>query len=432
MVKYLFNRVSDTSAADDGVPWISRRQQRSMLRNILLGTVSTALFVGLPTAPLLAGTQTTAGLFGLPLPNLPIPGGASAGDLFKGAAANQAIKALGSTFTNEAPIVSSADAIFPTVKMLPGGAFQPQAMPASLVSKIQNSDGSVVLNPGDYMIPVNVFCMKASAHSPDGHRYLLAPLKGKWANIIIALNARSAGTAIPHTQLQVLSWNLQAGMKYEELTPESRAIVDRLLPDYKSQLSRSFYEQIEATWSQFSGTIPGLPSMDSALSKLGNTGKAIITLRQTRETLMRYGNNFEALSRTLVLTGQGETSKSAADSTPWSKVSPQVYARLVTQGNYATPGELQLRVSDSNPISLKGVGVATADKSGLVKLAVQPVKVPITGLVGDPQDQSVQPLSMSPQPNNNPKEEEESGTGSLQIEEKGFSGPQPRDPLNQV
>jgi hypothetical protein len=396
------------------------------MQKALIGAAAMTLMLGF-SLPLKA-TTVTAGLFGLPTPSLPIPGGSIEGVL-QGAVMDQLVKALGSTLIGEAPIVSSSEAVFPTVAQLPGAGFNPQALPGTLISQIRSSpDGSVTLPPGDYRIPVNVFCMKVSAHSPAAHRYLLAPLKGKWADVVTALNARSAGTSIPHTRLQVLSWNLQAGMKYEELTPELRAIVDQLLPDYKSRLSRSFYEQIESTWGQLSGTIPGLPSMDASLGRLGDVGRAIVTLRQTRNTLMQYGNSFEDLSRTFVLRGQTNSGDSA--NTPWSRISPQVYARFVTQGNYADPGELQVRVLPAS-VSLGGLGlrVATTNLAGVPPLAATPVKVPLAGLVGEPQDASVQPLSMSPRLEE--QDEEETGSGSLQIQERGFSGPQP-DPLNQV
>ncbi|HEY9643406.1 MAG TPA: hypothetical protein V6C57_23150, partial [Coleofasciculaceae cyanobacterium] len=296
------------------------------LRKIGVGMAIASLLVSETTAPSLAAPsslaspQITAGLFGLPIPNIPIPGG-SLENVLQGAIAEQLIKALGGTLSTEAAITSSPNAIFPTVVTLPGSPFQPQAVPSTLIQQLHNSnDGTVAFLPGDYTIPIDVFCMKVSAHSPDGHRYLLAPLEGKWADIITALNARSAGTSIPHSQLQVLSWNLQAGMKYEELTPELQAIVDQLLPEYKSRLSRSLYETIEAKWSELASTIPGLPSMDSSLERLGEVGRAIATLRDTRETLMRYGNDYEALSRRLVVTGhQASADRSAlpgGESTP--------------------------------------------------------------------------------------------------------------------
>jgi len=90
-----------------------------------------------------------------------------------------------------------------------------------------------------------------------------------------------------------------------------------------------------------------------------------------------------------------------------------------------------VRVVNAGSIGLQpGQWVAATSLAGTLNLAAVPVKVPLAGLVGDPQDASVQPLSMSPKPDD--KDEEESGSGSLQIQEKGFSGPQRSDPLNQV
>jgi hypothetical protein len=397
----------------------------------LFGTAVAVLMVSLPgqsaraqPSPPLPPTAEPQiiGLFGISIPSIPgLPtSGGAVGEILKGAAAEQVIKALGTTLTEEAPIQSSSSATFPTINILPGAAFQPQS--PNLIAKIR-PDGSVALAPGDYRIPVDVFCMKASAHSPAGHRYRLAPLKGKWADIVAALNARSASTTIPHSQLQVLSWNLQAGMKYEELTPELRSVVDQVIPEFKPRLSRSFYEQIEAAWGQVSSTVPGLPSLDGALGKLGDVGKTIVLLRQTRSTLMQYGNNFEALSRSLVLTGGQQAIPGGAANTPWSQVSPQVYARLITDGNYASPAEFQIRVTATPILSSRSAATKPCKTPNLVQ-------VPITSLVGDPGNSAVQPLSISPRP---PKDndEDESGSGSLQIQERGYSGPQTA-PLNQV
>jgi hypothetical protein len=169
--------------------------------------------------------------------------------------------------------------------------------------------------------------------------------------------------------------------------------------------------------------------MDSALGRLGEVGRTIVTLRQTRETLLRYGSNFEALSNAFVLPGQATTPSDGAN-TPWSQISPRVYARLVTQGTYADPGELQVRVIAEAPVGLQSRHLVATTNLASLNLSATPVKVPLAGLVGDPQDSSVQPLSMSPSPDD--KDEDDSGSGSLQIEERGFSGPQPPAPLNQV
>jgi hypothetical protein len=339
---------------------------------VALLTGLTATANPLPQSPSPIATPQTVALFGIP--KIPVPGGSVEG-VIKGAASKQVVKALGETLQKEAPIASSAKDVFPTVAKLPGKAFNPNGNAQPVLQQLRTSkDGTVMLPPGDYAVPVDVFCMKASASSPNGHRYLLAPLKGKMADVITALNTRSIGSNVPHSQLQVLSWNLQAGMKYEEMSPEMRTLVDRFLSDFKPRLKRSYYEQVEATWKQVSSTVPGVPSLDSAIADMGEVGKTINTLRQTRAALISNSNNFDALSR-LFVTSDASAKAGGAANTPWSQISDRVYGRMVTEGNYSTPGELQIRVIPGSS--------ATA-------------KVGITNLVADSQTPKIQPLSMSP------------------------------------
>lgn len=359
----------------------------------------------------LVSTSQQLAQFNIRLPGIGIPSVPSVGDIFKGAIANQVTQALGSTLQTEAPIVSSAQDVFPTVDTLAGQPFRPSGDLRPLLQQIKtSSNGAILLAPGDYAIPINVFCMKHNASSPSGHRYLLAPLKGKLADVITALNSRTVGLNLPHSQLQVLSWNLQAGMKYEEMT-SVRTIIDQVLPDFKPRLSRSFLEQIEATWSQLSGTIPGLPSLNASLNRLGEVGKTVAMLKQTRETLLRYGNNYESLSRSLV----NSDAKASSGETPWSRLSDRVYARMVTQGNYSTPAQMQVRV-------LPGVG-ANATSSQIASGRAETVPVNLTNLVAEPQNSKIQPLSMSPQLDSK-EAEDDTGSGTLQLNGEGFTGPQ--------
>ncbi len=371
--------------------------------------------------PVLA-TPTTLAQFNIPLPNLGIPGLPSVDRVIKGAIADQLTQALGHTLQTEAPITSSAQAIFPTVTALPGGTFRANGDLGQIWQQIRSSrDGTVLLVPGDYAIPISVFCMKHAASSPSGHRYLLAPLQGKLADVIVALNSRTAGLDLPHSQLQVLSWNLQAGMKYEELTPELRSIVDRVLPDFKPRLTQSFLEQIEVSWSNLSSTVPGLPSMDSSLNRLGEVGKTVVTLKQTRATLLRYGNDYQSLSHALV----AQDARATSSETPWSRVSDRVYARMITQGDYSTPAELQVRVVDETR-AIVPLQIATSQGLDGALLANAPVPVKLTNLVADPQNAGIQPLSMSPQPpkSNRDEDEDESGSGSLELKGEGYTGKQ--------
>jgi hypothetical protein len=323
-------------------------------------------------------------------PDLPsIPGLPSAESLVKG----ELYKALAKTLGEEGPIVSSTQASYPTVDRLPGEAFNLTQAAANGRTVTLDAAGVALLKSGDYLVPVDVFCMKHNASSPAAQRYLLAPLKGKMADVIAALNSRSTGKGINHGQLQVLSWNLQAGMKYDDMTPENRAIIDKLIPDHKSKLTKNFLEMIESTYNRFAPMVPGLPSsINGALDRLGDVGKTFSQMRQVQSELRQYGNDYSALSRLLTSSDRGNGFQAGGDAnTPWSKINDRLYGRLVTENSYSGPARLQLR-------ALPGANSE----------ANQPVALNLTQTVADPQTPSIQPLSMSPQePGTPPKKEDE-------------------------
>ena len=106
-------------------------------------------------------------------------------------AVRAALSEFGKTVGDQLPIVLSPSDAYPTAD-LPGAPFAPHAAPHVIASLRNSSDGTVALAPGDYAFSVDVFCMKASAHSPSGHRYLVAPLRGAAADIFRALTPVSS------------------------------------------------------------------------------------------------------------------------------------------------------------------------------------------------------------------------------------------------
>jgi hypothetical protein len=316
-------------------------------------------------------------------PDLPrIPGLPSAEELVKG----ELYKALAKSLGEEGPILSSTKASYPTVDRLPGEAFNPTQAEVNGRTVTLDNTGKAVLPAGDYLVPVDVFCMKHNASSPAAQRYLLAPLKGKLADVIAALNSRSTGQGINHGQLQVLSWNLQAGMKYDDMTPENKAIIDKLIPDHKSKLTKNFLETIESTYNRFAPAVPGMPSsINSALDRLGDVGRTFSQIRQVQSELRQYGNDYSALSRLLTSSDRGNGFQAGGEAnTPWSQIGDRLYGRLVTENGYSGPARLQLRALPGQPVAFK-----------------------LTETVADPQTPSIQPLSMSPQNTGTPPKKEE-------------------------
>ena len=318
-----------------------------------------------------------------------IPGIPPVQNVIKGAALQQATKALGVTLTEEAPLRLSSASPYPTVAQPPGGAFGNSLSSRARVAR----DGSITLGPGDYQLGVQVFCLAVHLHSPSQNTFSLAPLQGKWADIISAVQTRGTLAGVAHPDLQMLSWQLQAGMKYQELSSRSRSLVDSLIPEYRSRLNESYFEQIQGTWNKYASQIPGVPSLDSMLGQMGDVGQAILQLEQERDTLIGYQNDYQYVANLFAPAGTPGHQNGA--STLWSVVAPNVYARLIMAGDYRGPGQLEVRVANgaamTTPLRLASAGLIRSD---LPELA-QDDGVP-GGMFGLP-DANVQPLGVAPE-----------------------------------
>jgi len=316
---------------------------------------------------------------------LPIPIGGA-----QDAAVRAALSEFGKTVGLQRPIVVNPSDALPTAD-LPGKAFSPGRTPDIIAALRKSTDGTLELQPGDYQFNVDVFCMKASAHSPSGHRYTVAPLHGSYADIFSALDTRAPSYHINHAAQQILSWEMQAGMPYADMGAAQRGIVDRVIPDFKQRLKTDVLEQIRAQYSQTVARVPGMPSFDDALNRIGPVGQDILQMEQLRHQMEQPPPTVDELFRELVPYAPLESG--GAGPTPWSKYSDRVYVRFVTSGNYATPGTYQVRVLPPQAISeALGVAVGTPDLGS---------PVPFGNIVNNPGTSSVQPLTQQPGGGNN-------------------------------
>lgn len=298
--------------------------------------------------------QNTIAQFRIPgIPNIPgIPGGGTG--IIKDAVLTQVVGQLGGFIENERAFSTSFKDVYSTVSAPPGGEFRPSPANLQVFSQaLREANGSpeILLPPGDYEIPGQVFCFKPKSYGPQtGVGYPLAPIKGKQAAPLIALNSRYIAAGIPHQAAQVLSWNIQLGVKYEDMPPTSRAIVDKILPEFKQQLSRSFWEDLQAKWGQISSSIPGVPSFDSVIGRLpGEAGQILNTYQQARASLQQYRDNFDQLQNEMVFTGNApsDSSDSKYPRGIWSKINDRLYARLLPT-TFNGPAAMQVRVLDAN------------------------------------------------------------------------------------
>lgn len=362
-------------------------------------------------AIVIAGSTASAARFPLPLP---VPVGNP-----QDVAVKAALSEFGKSIGDQLPIVVSPADAFPTGD-LPGGPFAARSAPNVTSSLRASSDGTVMLPPGDYAFTVEVFCMKASAHSPSAHRYLVAPLQGSAADVFRALNSRAPTYRPDHFALQVLSWDIQAGLAYGEMRAPQQALVDRLIPDLKSRLQSDLLTRIESQYDQTAARVPGMPSFDGALSQIGPAGQAIIELQALHQQMMQPPPTFAQLAQELVPFAPLEPGGSGP--TPWSRYSDRVYVRFVTSGNYATPGTYQIRVLPAPAVSFLnsarlGLSPAYGFGSGLGPFAIVGAALiddamtlaagggagapaPFSNVVNNPGTPSVQPLTQFPQPGN--------------------------------
>ena len=359
-----------------------------LVTRLVLGLVLCMAIIAGAFAP----PHLSAAAIGLPgIPGLPNPN-----NVIKGAAAQQLINALNKTIFDNQPIRSSADKAYPTVPTLPGPSFIADRTGGKVSV---NHDGALTLGPGDYTLTVQTFCMKYTSHSPQSNTFHLAPLQGKWADIIAAVQSRAVAAGVPHRQIQVLSWQLQAGLKYQELSPLSKSLVDRFIPEFRPRLNQSFYEQIQATWSRASSTIPGVPSMDSMLDQLGDAGRFIRELENARNTLLSDADDYNSIARIFVQPPKG--GPEAVESTAWSVIGDRLYARFINPGNFLGPGELELRVLPaphaSRPMTFQVASLGNAPFVRSVADAGPNVGFPAGANVGVP-GADVQPLGIAPEP----------------------------------
>jgi hypothetical protein len=257
-------------------------------------------------------------------------------------AAEAAIETL---LNNQLPLILNAKDVYPTVNQLPGGPFSPT--PLQLTADQLDQP----LAPGDYTINTLDFCSEYSVHEPGaGVAYVLGPYEGKAAGAIGALIWR--GTVQYHinpNSLQAVSWTIQSGLTYSQMPKSYQAIVDQVIPDFKSEFTSDFIANLETTYNGAAKTAQ-LPPLDTMLAKMGAPGQLALDAERQRAILTRQNTNDQLREQTLF---QGEESgiytPVKAETGPWTeRVKDQVYMKLlIAGGNMNTNNVMQIRILSS-------------------------------------------------------------------------------------
>jgi hypothetical protein len=260
-------------------------------------------------------------------------------DAAKEKLAEQAIESL---LNNQLPLTLNANDVYPTVTTLPGGPFTPQPL------QITADQLDQPLAPGDYTINTLDFCSEYSVHEPGaGVAYVLGPYEGKAAGAIGALIWR--GTVeyrINPNSLQAVSWTIQSGLTYSQMPKTYQAIVDQVIPDFKSEIASDFFVNLETTYNNSARTAK-LPPLDTMLAKMGTPGQLALSAERQRAILTSQNTSDQLREQTLFQGQQsGLYTPVKAETGPWTeRVKGQVYMKqLIAGGNMATDNVMQIRV----------------------------------------------------------------------------------------
>jgi hypothetical protein len=321
-------------------------------------------------------------------------------------AAEAAIETL---LNNQLPLILNAKDVYPTVNQLPGGPFSPT--PLQLTADQLNQP----LAPGDYTINTLDFCSEYSVHEPGaGVAYVLFPYEGKAAGAIGALIWR--GTVQYHinpNSLQAVSWTIQSGLTYSQMPKSYQAIVDQVIPDFKSEIASDFIVNLETTYNNTAKTAQ-LPPLDTMLAKMGAPGQLALDAERQRAILTAQNTNDQLREQTLF---QGQESgiytPVKAETGPWTeRVKDQVYMKLlIAGGNMNTNNVMQIRIMPSptaNASNIRGNARLIQASYGepQVTPALADTAVTITGIMqgtlGYSQGRGAQALGQVPVVSQNP------------------------------
>ncbi|MCI0716530.1 MAG: hypothetical protein L0Y77_09475 [Chlorobi bacterium] len=196
------------------------------------------------------------------------------------------------------------------------------------ISLNSNSGFSVNLSPGYYRFRFNTFCLHAGTYGPtEGDGYLVAPLKGAKANLIISILGRSAEhPEIDQKDVQLLIWGIEAGQKFSNYSPDFQLRVQPLLKADEIALME-------------------VDVKDFAVDLLPQEARDMLNLySQIRNTLSSAGSTYEDVERLAVRTGiapKGKGSRNIGAGT-WTSLGDGVYMRCFPERYSKTEVEIYI------------------------------------------------------------------------------------------
>ena len=267
------------------------------------------------------------------------------GGLLQGAMEGAAASRLTRYLNTNQPIIRDFNSIFPYVSEPPGGPFEPHDVPVTvwMTGLRESRYRSVALPPGDYSFAVHTYCMHFSGGSAPGLTYFLAPLRGTRAAMVTQLIGRAAVKRAPIESVQVLAWNLQTGMTYDQLPAGSRELFDALIPDFRSALGPGPVAQAQRYWDELARTFHGIPSFAQVEGSLGPASTLLASYQSAQGTMTEYADNYQEMYQHLITLSLGGSGNKTAIK-PWSVVAHGLYERMITNDPAIGEAQFQIRI----------------------------------------------------------------------------------------
>ena len=211
----------------------------------------------------------------------------------KDAAGKLGNKAPGSSLLEGTPPITTSlsDATFadPSLDRTPTPGF------SSLMSLDRSLGGGFILRAGYYEMHTQSYCLKAGTHGPGGgDGYLYAPPKGPAKDAVVTIVHGSVRHAeIPQQKIQLLLWAIIARAKFENLSPDLKAVAALLLtPQQIATLNRGALDYL-----------PG-PAHDKAMQSVpGPVRQALEAEARLRQMLTDPNSSFAQMEAVAVLSG---------------------------------------------------------------------------------------------------------------------------------
>ena len=135
--------------------------------------------------------------------------------------------------------------------------------------------------------------------------------------MITILSARVGYDRVPYKPVQVLSWAIQNGQTYAELTPAERALVDHVIPDQRAALGDDFVEQVSAYWNDYVRGHRGLPDFNTELQRLDPVGDQVLKYERAKNAMSQHPDDYDALRNEFIL--ESQASAGSRHDPPWSR-----------------------------------------------------------------------------------------------------------------